>query len=1179
MKNPTYCLLGALWAVLATAHAAPVTWSTGPTATVDENAISLTGTLFHAGTWGTGAGSGPLTVPVGSQSVTFENMTTGGAVGALSAIATGGEFFDVNSWVPPGAADANFNAVMDGFAPDGANPKNVIVNGLVPGVQYQIQLFVSDDRGCCAGRTMEWSDNAVDGAGTETATFAMGTSSYVIGTFTADAATQTFYGRGVAQTQNGVNAYILRDLSPDTDGDGIPDHIEDTYPFLDKTIAGDALLDQDSDGLNNLLEYQKRLGLTTGDSDGDGLLDGAEVTAGTNPRVTDSDGDTVPDGVEVNTYGSNPLATDSDGDIFPDGYEAQAGSTLTSGASTPNGTTLSFLGTGSGPLLDSDLTDPDNNINDATPAGTGFDWVSISSTSPATFASGGAANVFDNKVAGDPEKWCCNGAPQSVTVEFSQYTSLQYLTVSSSNDSPERDPRVWEIQGSNDGVTFAPIVRFAFTNATLWTARNQVMRVNLPANSLPYKFIRYAATSTGSTLHALGEIEYFGLQNNTDGDTDLMPKLYEDLYPSFLSDLNGADAALDQDTDGLSNLEEFQAGTRPDLADTDGDGLNDGLELDVHFSNPFVTDSDGDGLSDGAEVNTHGSSPILVDSDNDNFRDAYEVANGSLPGVDTSTPGGVTVEALGTGTAALLDGDFTDRDNNGSDATLAGTGFEWVSATATNKPDFQGSEGALNVFDNKVGGGEAKWCCDGFTVLVPEQSVTVQMPYGVSLTHFTVTSSNDSPERDPRVWKIQGSNDGVTFSDIFVHGDTTASFWGTNRDRVMKFTLAAPATMYKWFRYSATASGNTVQHALGELEFFGIEQDTDGDGMPDYYEVQYAFLDLNDNTDAAEDTQDSDGLTNLEEFQNKTNPDDADSDNDGLTDGAEVDTHMTNPLLADTDGDQIPDGFEVAKGSDPKDNLSLPDFTPVDWGAAGNITGNLSDFNTSGLLLHAWTGGASPVLVNGLGITFQPGPSLGNRFTGYDPFNRGNDADYETLLNSGSYNAQARFIEIPGLTVGETYRIQVWVADTRNGTGGRVWTYGTYDLGDETVNLNSGTFGDEVNFPGQFVTGTFTATNASHFIYVESGGFGSQYNAIMVHQTSKIPANLVVTTTGFNGAAFEMTVAGFDVLKQYQLRRSTTLNNDWVDVGVPFTPPAATSVVSDPSPPAGKAFYIIEDVP
>ncbi len=1166
-------------AVFAMAQAAPVNWTTGPTETVDESAISLNGTLFHAGTWGSGAGAGPFAVPVGAESITFENMTTGAAVGVLSAIATGGEFYDAANWVPAGTPNANFQAVMDGFAPDGANPKNVTVNGLVPGIQYQVQLFVSDDRACCGGRTMEWSDSPADGAGTETATFAMNTSSYVIGTFTADGPTQTFYGRGVAQAQNGVSAYVLRDLSPDTDGDKIPDHIEDSYAFLNKNNAADAALDQDSDGASNLVEYQKRLNLTGPDFDGDGLPDGAEITRGTNPRVLDSDGDTLSDGAEVNLHGSNPLLADSDGDIFPDGYEVQAESNPINATSTPNSATLSFLGIGTAPLLDSDLTDPDNNISDATPAGTGFDWVSLTSTSPATFASGGAANVFDNKVAGDPEKWCCNGAPQNLTVEFAQYTSLQYLTISSSNDSPERDPRVWEIQGSNDGITFAPIIRFAFTNATLWTARNQVMRVNLPGDALPYKFIRYAVFSTGGANHALGELEYFGVQSNTDADADGLPKLYEDLYPAFLSDAVAGDATADQDRDDLTNLEEFVAGTNPTLMDTDGDGLNDGPELKTHKTNPFVKDSDADGLTDGAEVNTHGSNPNQADSDNDFFRDAYEVARGSNPALDTSTPGGVTVAALGTGTASLLGRDITDRDNNGSDATAAGSGFDWVSATATNKPDFQPTEGALNVFDNKVGGGEAKWCCDGITVAVPEQSVTVEMSHGVALTHFTVTSSNDSPERDPRAWKIQGSNDGVVFTDIFVHADTSAAFWGANRNQVLRFNLPAPAASYRWFRYSVTATQTNATHALGELEFFGVDQDTDGDGMPDFFEARYAFLDPNDNTDAAEDLQDNDGLTNLEEFQNGTIPNDADSDNDGLSDGAEVKTHTTNPRLADTDGDQISDGFEIAKGSDPKDNLSLPDFTPVDWGVATNITGNLSDFNTGGFLAHAWTGGASPVPVPGLGVTFQPGPSLGASFTGFDPFNRGNNPDYETLLNSGSFGAAARFVEIPGLTVGESYRIQIWVADTRNGTGGRVWTYGTFDLTDEVVDLNSGTFGNETNFPGQYVIGTFTATNSRHYIYIESSGLGSQYNAIMVHQTTGIPENLVVVASGFNGAAFEMTVQGFNTAKRYQLRRSLTLTNDWVNVGVPFTPAATTALVSDPNPPAGKAFYLIEDVP
>ena len=36
---------------------------------------------------------------------------------------------------------------------------------------------------------------------------------------------------------------------------------------------------------------------------------------------------------------------------------------------------------------------------------------------------------------------------------------------------------------------------------------------------------------------------------------------------------------LDPDSDGLTNLEEFQNGTLLSVADTDGDGLNDGDEI------------------------------------------------------------------------------------------------------------------------------------------------------------------------------------------------------------------------------------------------------------------------------------------------------------------------------------------------------------------------------------------------------------------------------------------------------------------------------------------------------------------------------------------------------------------------------------------------------------------------
>lgn len=91
--------------------------------------------------------------------------------------------------------------------------------------------------------------------------------------------------------------------------------------------------------------------------------------------------------------------------------------------------------------------------------------------------------------------------------------------------------------------------------------------------------------------------------------------------------------------------------------------------------------------------------------------------------------------------------------------------------------------------------------------------------------------------------------------------------------------------------------------------------DSDNDGMTDEYEDMFAFLDKSDDSDAELD-EDNDGLSNLEEFQQGTTPDDDDSDDDDLTDGDEVNIHGTNPTSDDTDGDTIKDGEELAEGED-----------------------------------------------------------------------------------------------------------------------------------------------------------------------------------------------------------------------------------------------------------------------
>jgi hypothetical protein len=68
---------------------------------------------------------------------------------------------------------------------------------------------------------------------------------------------------------------------------------------------------------------------------------------------------------------------------------------------------------------------------------------------------------------------------------------------------------------------------------------------------------------------------------------------------------------------------------------------------------------------------------------------------------------------------------------------------------------------------------------------------------------------------------------------------------------------------------------------------------------------------------------DKDGLTNTQEYDQNTDPTNADSDGDTLRDSREITTTNTNPLSSDSDNDTLPDWWEVANALNPNSSTGI----------------------------------------------------------------------------------------------------------------------------------------------------------------------------------------------------------------------------------------------------------------
>ena len=148
-----------------------------------------------------------------------------------------------------GSGDAAFDSVLNqaDWGGTGANPHSFAIGGLDVGDTYDIQMFVSDIRSCCNGRSMQIT------GGANTANVYMGDNAgspsapqYVVGTFTADATSQSFSFLGTHPSAGNLrhpqlNAYVLRKQTGPPEPTG-------THPFISEFVAVGNDTRQDEDG-------------------------------------------------------------------------------------------------------------------------------------------------------------------------------------------------------------------------------------------------------------------------------------------------------------------------------------------------------------------------------------------------------------------------------------------------------------------------------------------------------------------------------------------------------------------------------------------------------------------------------------------------------------------------------------------------------------------------------------------------------------------------------------------------------------------------------------------------------------------------------------------------------------------------------------------------------------------
>ncbi|WP_437279081.1 hypothetical protein WME90_00570 [Sorangium sp. So ce375] len=398
-----------------------------------------------------------------------------------------------------------------------------------------------------------------------------------------------------------------------------------------------------------------------------------------------------------------------------------------------------------------------------------------------------------------------------------------------------------------------------------------------------------------------------------------------------------SDGNEDVDLDGVVDEGETDPNVRADdvpPTDTDGDGLSDDFEETIG-SDPNDADTDDDGALDGQEPNpaddTDGDGLINVrdvDSDNDGLFDGTELG---LPcdNEDTNAEAG-HCRADADGGATKTSPVDPDTDDGGVPDGQEDINLDGAIDAGETDPNNRADDGTPEDSDG-----------DGLIDVIEEE---------------IGTDPNDADSDDDGV--IDG--DEPNFSDDH-DGDGLINALDPDSDNDGLFDgteLGLPCDR----EGTDAAAGNCIADADPTTTTHPLDADTDDGGVPDGVEdtdhdgaIDAGETDPNNGADdAVGDDRDGDGLPDAVEEAIGTDPDDADSDDDGALDGQEM-----NPG-EDTDGDGLINALDVDSDNDglfDGTELGLPCDNAATDAAAGHCRADADEGATKTDPLNADTDG------------------------------------------------------------------------------------------------------------------------------------------------------------------------------------------------------------------------------